>query len=81
MKFLYDRDCPTTYKTNSDSENGVFARRINYLFGFAETRPSRPYHTTPAEAKIEREAGIFIVAICIAMTALFVLLIAYLERR
>lgn len=81
LKFLYDRDCPTTHKKDSDSEDGVFARRINYLFGFAETRPSRPYHTTPAEAKIEREAGIFIVAICIILSVLFVLLITYLERR
>lgn len=69
LKFLYDRDCPTTYKRDSDSENSIFARRINYLFGFAETRPSRPYHITPAEAKIEREAGILIFIICIVIAA------------
>ena len=75
LKFLYDRDCPTTYKRDSDSENASFARRINYLFGFAETRPSRPYHITPAEAKIEREAGIFIFFICIIIGAFLLLLL------
>lgn len=80
LKFLYDRDCPTIYKRGSDSENGVFACRINYLFGFAETRPSRPYHRTPAEAKIEREAGIFIFFICIVIGA-FLLLILMLATE
>ena len=75
LKFLYDRDCPTNYKRGSESENGIFARRINYLFGFAETRPSRPYHRTPAEAKIEREAGIFIFFICIVIGAFLLLLL------
>ena len=81
LKFLYDRDCPTIYKRDSDSEDGIFACRINYLFGFAETRPKRPYHTTPAEAKIEREAAIFIFVFCVVMIALFILLVTYLERR
>lgn len=81
LKFLYDRDCPTTYKRGSDWESDIFACRINYLFGFAETRPKRPYHATPAEAKIEREAGIFIAAISVVLVVLFILFITYLERR
>ena len=80
LKFLYDRDCPTIYKRVSDSENGIFACRINYLFGFAETRPNRPYHATPVEAKIEREAGIFIFFICIVIGA-FLLLILMLATE
>ena len=75
LKFLYDRDCPTSIKKESDSENSAFARRINYLFGFAETRPSRPYHRTPAEAKIEREAFLFILLINLIIAAFVFILV------
>lgn len=69
LKFLYDRDCPTTCKMKSDTEDAIFSCRINYLFGFAETRPSRPYHMTPQEKKIEREAFLFIVFINLIIAA------------
>ena len=75
LKFLYDRDCPTTYKRDSDSKDTYFVRRINYLFGFEDSRPRRPRHATPAEAKIEREARIFIFFISIIIGAFLLLLV------
>lgn len=75
LKFLYDRDCPTSYKRNSDSEDGIFACRINYLFGFSDKRPSRPYHMTPQEKKIEREAFLFILLINLIIAAVILFLL------
>lgn len=55
LKLLYDNDCPISHPGNSE-----FARRINYIFGTSANRPPRPHHLSPAEAKIEREAGLLI---------------------
>jgi hypothetical protein len=82
LKFLYDRGCPITFKAKDESEvTRRFARRVNAMFAPEESRPSRPRHATPEEDKLEREAGIFIIAICAVMIVLFVLFVTYLERR